>query len=230
LIKLKYRRINIIMSTPNIPLKIPPGTSVLVIGPPRSEKELFAEQFIAEGVEKGSEELVIISSNFPDVFLRHLQHLSKNIDVKNIFFVDCYSNHVGLVRHDTDEVVHVSGPEALNEISMSSNKILEKIRNREIGIVFYSASPILIQNDFRDVYKFFHFTLGKLRKYRSRVVILVEENMHDRNTISMLESLTTKTIYFKRNKDQKFIEVIEKTGQKRIPYDVKDGKIIFRRG
>jgi len=207
---------------------IPFRSSALVVGPPRSEKEIFAEQFIAENIKSGAEELVILSNNFPEDFLSEVQTFFKNSD-KKIHFIDCYTRYVGLSKPDTAVTLRVSGPDALNEIAVASSSVLEKIKNRDIGIVMDTASPIIMQNNPRAVHRFLQRFIGRMKKYRSKIVILIEEGMHDQKTMSMLESLTNETIYFKKRGNKRFIEIIKKSGKKRISYTIKNGKIAFGR-
>lgn len=201
--------------------------SVLVIGPPRSEKHLFAEQFLAEGFKSSELGIYIITNDFPEDIVKKISavgignfHIESNL----MKIIDCYSNFIGVPKADTDTVKNVSGPQALNEISIALSKLL----TNNSRVVLDSGTTLLLQNPFSMLEKFFQAMIGKTKIYNSAFFILLEEGTHDARYVTILESLTNATVYFRSDGENKSIEIKDPTLHKIIPYVAEMNKLVFK--
>src|SRR3972149_7273665 len=57
----------------------PQGASVVLQGPPGTEKDNFAFQFLAEGLRTGEAALIVVSSTSPAAFLASLERLGVDV-------------------------------------------------------------------------------------------------------------------------------------------------------
>jgi hypothetical protein len=78
-------------------------------------------------------------------------------DPKKFFFIDCTESHA----EETGQVVNVSSPKALTEMSITIGKVLDlgKIE----ALIFDSLSTLLIYTDPSTVVKFTHSLISALR-------------------------------------------------------------------
>jgi len=94
----------------------------------------------------------------------------QGIDTKKFFFIDCTENHAD---EKAGQVVNVSSPKALTEMSITIGKVLElgKIE----AMVFDSLSTLLVYEDPSTVVKFTHSLISSLRgKKVSGVLVCLE--------------------------------------------------------
>jgi hypothetical protein len=86
------------------------------------------------------------------------QSFSKNgIDTKKILFIECGGSSGG----ESGQVVHVSSPKALTEISIAISKVID-MGKIEI-LIFDSLSTLLVYADSSTVVKFAHSIITMLR-------------------------------------------------------------------
>lgn len=202
--------------------------SALIIGPPRSDKLLFAEQFMVEGFKKNELGIYIINNDFPESIVNKIRDIhgigNFHLESSLLKIIDCYSTFIGVPKADSDIVKNVSGPQALNEISIALAKILAS----NSRVILDSATTLLLQNPFNMVEKFFQTLIGKIKVYNSAFFIILEEGTHDARDIIVLESLTNITVYFRGEEDNKFIEIKDSAVHKKIPYAVETNQIVLK--
>jgi hypothetical protein len=138
--------------------------------------------------------------------------------------IDCYSSYIGTPKSESDIIENVSGPQALNEISIALAKLLKK----NSSVVLDSGTTLLMQNPFAMIEKFFQVIIGKIKVYSSTFLILLDEGSHPAQDITVMESLTDITVNFKKDGNNKFIEVISSTASKKIPYELETGRLVFK--
>ncbi len=201
--------------------------SALVIGPPRSEKLLFTEQFLVDGFKSNEMGVYIVTNDFPEDVISKIKnvHGIGNFHVESglMKIIDCYSSFIGVPKAESDTIKNVSSPQALNEISIALGKSI----SNNSRVVLDSATTLLLQNPFGMVEKFFQSLIGKIKVYNSTILILLDEGTHNERDIAVLESLTNVTICFKSENGNKFIEVRDTVVHKKIPYEVESsGRVL----
>ncbi len=199
--------------------------SILVIGPPRSEKSILAEQFAIEGIKKGEKALYILTNNFPEDFLGEISGIGNfHVESNLIKIIDCYTNFVGVPRQESETTYIVSGPNALNEISIAMSKALKEAPKR---VVFDSASTILLHNSISSVERFFQVVIGRLHN-TATLLILLEEGVHDAKDVAIMESLTSLTIRFKEAGGSKYMELTSMAESRKIDYEAANKRIMIK--
>ncbi len=201
--------------------------SILVIGPPRSEKSVFVRQMVVEGFKRGEKAVYILTKDFPEDELEEIGRGIGSFHMENsmIRIIDCYTNFVGVPRPSSEMVAVVSSPAALNEISIALAKVIKEAN--PATVVFDSASTILLQN--QHMYgQFFQIVIGKLRSCSIKSVMVLEEGMHSQKEIAVLESLTSATLIFAGENNEKYIEVKGLGSEQRVHYEAGEGRLLFK--
>ncbi len=202
--------------------------SVLIIGPPRSEKLLFAEQFLVDGFKNNEQGIYIITNDFPEDVIKKISSVhgigNFHVESKLMKIIDCYSPFIGVPKSESDTIKNVSGPQALNEISITLGKILTSGSR----VILDSATTLLLQNPFDMVEKFFQSLIGKVKVYDSTIFILLDEGTHNDQDIAILESLTNVTVHLRNENESKFVEIRDSIVHKKIPYEIEANKMVLK--
>lgn len=118
--------------------------------------------------------------------------------------------------------MRVSGPYALNEISIAITTTLRKVKP-PMRAVFDTISPMMLHNKLSEIEDFLEVNIGKLRSRKATTLVMVEKGMHDEKELSLLESLTDATIEF----DSRVMTVKSSGEEKEIKYKLEENKIIM---
>lgn len=173
---------------------LPNKSTVLVIGPPRSEKSMLANQFLIDGINNKEGIVYFITNNFPE---NVLGAVLSAFDKAAMTIIDCYSTYAGISKPAEEFVIRTSGPYALNEISIALTKAMKTMKP-PIRIVFDSLSTLLIHNKPNEIEEFLEINIGKMKSKGATTLLMVEDGMHDSKQLSLLESLTDATLRFDR--------------------------------
>ena len=108
---------------------------------------------------------------------------------ENVSFIDCYSATLGgrEIPESDEKITVVSGPGALNDISLAMNEIVRKNRGKKIRIIFDSLSTLVLYNPKESIIKFLQVVGGRLKSADATVLYIVEEGVHEKQVIGLLE-------------------------------------------
>lgn len=105
-----------------------------------------------------------VSLNKPHTtILRELKE--KKIDTEKLFFIDAVSQKI---ESDDAQVLYISSPRALTELSITINKVLE-IGKVQV-VIFDSLSTLLVYEGSMTVIKFVHSVISTLRNLGAKAV------------------------------------------------------------
>lgn len=200
---------------------VPSRSASLVIGKPRGVKSIFTDQFLGEGIRKNESILYVVSNTFPESIIDRVI-LNVGGEIRNFKIIDCYTLHSGITKGDEGDVVRVSGPYALNEISIAFTKLLKSMK-KPFRIVFDSLSTLLLHNKLNMVEEFLELNISKLKHMDSTILFLVEDGMHDAKELALLESLTDITIRF--NSEDNTILYTKIGEENKIKYQLNKNRI-----
>jgi KaiC/GvpD/RAD55 family RecA-like ATPase len=163
-----------------------PGNA-LMEGPSGMEKSAFGYHFAAAAGPK--ENAYIICGNTPPAdMVKKAGSLGIDLDKENIRFIDCYSSTLGKGELQSSETVRmVSGPGALNDISLMLNEAIAESSGRRIRVVFDTLSTFVIYNPKDSIKKFLGVIEGRLRSAGATTIFLVDEGVHDRQLLGLVE-------------------------------------------
>jgi len=178
-----------------------PGNIVL-IGPSGMEKVAFSYHFVAAAAQ--DENAYIICGNAcPDDIINKASTIGLNLKKDNIRFIDCYSATLGKGEcKSTEKVMVVDGPSALNDISLALNEAIRASAGKKMRVVFDTLSTFVLYNPKDSIRKFMSVVEGRLRNAKATTLYLVDEGVHDKPLLSLLE----------HGMDEKF-DILDKGGK-----------------
>ena len=192
--------------------KIPDGTANIVISPPLEGKKIFVYQFIGHKLKNKEPILFIATDASPET-------IKKNMVKRKIFFgdaetkgllkfVDCYSHHIGEHKTGSKAVKRVSGPLALNEISIAMSEAQKSFvkKHPKHTVVFDSISTMLMYSNPQAVGRFIQVTIAKVKNAGGTIFFTLEDGMHKPDVIVTMEHLMNSIIHVKYEKNKLFVK------------------------
>lgn len=165
-----------------------PG-NIMLVGPAGTEKMAFAFHFAESAPEK--EDVYIICGDLsPDEIMKKASNRGINLDKKNIHFIDCYTATLsgGNKPLEQDEkTTMLQGPGALNDLSLVLKEAIEKAKGKRLRVIFNTLSTFVLYNPQDSIRKFMGVIEGRLKKAEATTLYLVEEDVHDKRVLSLLE-------------------------------------------
>ena len=163
-----------------------PG-NIMLLGPTGNEKAAFAYHFIACANQKKEATVIVNADSNPQAIEEKAG--SMGLDISHALFIDCYSQTLGSKKEqEPDErYTAISGPGALNDISLAIKEMIMKAAGKKIRVVFFSLSTFVLYNPKDSIIKFLQVIEGRLKNADSTALYLVEEGVHDRQLLSLIE-------------------------------------------
>ena len=191
-------------------LQIPQISASIVIGPPLSGKKELVYRYMLEGL-KNKEPMIFVSTDVSP------EEIKRDMVKNKIFygpftnilrFIDCYSLQAGNQLQDTNDTIRVSGPLALNEISIAISKIEAQFHriNPKHRLIFDSLSTLLMYSNPQMIGRFLQVMIAKIKRAEGSMLFTLEEGMHDSKDIITIEHLMQAIIHIKREKDKILIK------------------------
>lgn len=161
-----------------------PG-NVVLIGPSGMEKAAIAYHFIAAaGPDENA--YIVCGNSSPADIMNKASTVGLNLKKDNIRFIDCYSATLGKAEGQDGKVRMVPGPGALNDISLMLNEAIKESQGRRMRMVFDTLSTFVLYNPQDSIRKFLSVIEGRLKTVGSTTLYLVDEGVHDKQTISLI--------------------------------------------
>lgn len=162
----------------------PPGTNLLVTGPPMSGKrDAFVDLLTAGFTDRDAAVAVTTTDTAREVLAR----LAERVEPVRLRGVDCTRDVAG----DDDRITGVSSPGALTGIGMHVDRHLAELDGEgyrpRLGL--YSASTLLVFADFQPVYRFLHVLTGRVEATGGLGVFVLDSDAHDPQTVSAITTL-----------------------------------------
>ncbi|MBN2478389.1 hypothetical protein JXB01_03815 [Candidatus Micrarchaeota archaeon] len=165
---------------------------VMLIGPTGMEKNAFAYHFAVEGIKNKEIIIYINADSTKKDLLKKSSSLGFDINKEDVIFIDCYSKTLGGDEEEEGEKpneVKLSGPSALNDLSLAVKDIIGNNPNREFRVIFHSLSTFLLYNPQESIIKFLQVVGGRLREEKATALFLVEEGMHEKKLVATIEHM-----------------------------------------
>lgn len=211
---------------------IPEKSSILVLGPPKCGKTLLGLHFLFEGFQNNEYGIYVVTNTFPEDVVKRFESVG-NVDESlrsgMLKFVDCYTMYTGVQKGNTLFIVRVSGPAALTEMGIALSQIMKKIpKNSKFRVIFDSISTLLLFNTPKIVEIFVQSILGKIKAFGATSMFILEEGMHEERDVTTINSLLDAVIHFKKEAEERKIEIDGFGVEETVKYSIVDGKIICR--
>jgi len=175
--------------------------AAVVIGQPLSGKSELLQGYVAAGL-KSKQPIILVVTD------KSAEQAKKELLAAKIFYgsqlkiIDCYTKQTNESSKDSADVVRVSGPLALNEMSIALSEIEAELikRSKSHWIVFDSLSTVLMYTNPPTVGRFVQVLVSRIKKAGGSVLFSVEEGMHEQSAIVTIEHLMDCIIEVKKEK------------------------------
>jgi KaiC/GvpD/RAD55 family RecA-like ATPase len=178
---------------PDLDAEVPPGTNVLVSGPPMSGKRSLSLDILASGTKQGEGSIIVTTKDGADRVLRDFESRTPYED-RPVAVVDCVTRQqgVGDVRDD-DRIKYTSSPVDMTGIGIKLSEFLQAFyqnqgieRNR---VMVHSLSTLLMYADLQTVFRFLHVFTGRIQSVDGLGVFAIDDSAHDDQTMNTLKQL-----------------------------------------
>jgi len=178
------------------------NSATLILSKPLEGKREFIENYAKNAIKENKTILFVLTDKSPEQIKREM--LESKIFFKNFYFVDCYSQQTGLNCQKSENIQYVSGPLALNEISISISDFQREFLKKEIPhlIIFDSLSTLLMYSNAEAIGRFLQILIAKIRNLQGEVVFTIEQGMHDDKAIVTIEHLMDSIVEVKKDSNK----------------------------
>ena len=175
--------------------QVPPGTNILVSGPPLSGKRRLAMQSLAVGARRDEGTIVVSTrdsaARVHDIFAPLVEGEA------DIAMVDAVSQHIGRST-DTDTTSYASSPRDMSEIGVKFSEFIQSFytdQQREHNRVMVdSLTTLLLYSNLQTVFRFLHVFTSRVENVDGLGLYTIESTAHDAETLSTLDQLFDGTI------------------------------------
>ena len=148
---------------------------------------------------------VYVTTNKPFIALKDMLE-KEGVDIRNLVFIDCISRaitnslielkEVSVDNSERSNCFFVRTPENLTDISIG---IMEAIDNGNF-LFFDSISTLLLYNDAKNVARFAHFLVGKMRIKKILTIFIMVDNPEENGFICHISQFFDNVLKIKLRK------------------------------
>jgi KaiC/GvpD/RAD55 family RecA-like ATPase len=180
------------------------GTNIMLIGPPMCGKEALLNSIMAGGLKSG-EGVILVETRLPgrEALLKLKPPVGSRVGI-----VDCVTRSLGVNVPDTASVKHISSPVDLTGVGVRVSQFADEFGRAESDnymLCIDSLSTMLMYSNLQTVYRFMHVMSGRIVMQHNLGVYLVDEDMHDAQTIATLKQLFNAVLHVKINGDHTYV-------------------------
>jgi KaiC/GvpD/RAD55 family RecA-like ATPase len=156
---------------------------ILIEGVSGIGKEIIGYHYLFEGIKSGDICVYAFAGRKIDEIEEEFSNYNMKIHRDLLNWINC-----GIEVVEGENVINCNISE-LFTISSAIKKILNERKKRKVRIFFPIASQAIINNNSLEFYKFFSSLIEEIKKQNSSMVIVIEEGMHDPQTVISIENL-----------------------------------------
>lgn len=161
----------------------------IVIVETSAENALKVNQATVKLLNKKGLSGIIISATRPCNNVKE-NYKKVGIDTNKIFMVCAVCKAQGVAYKDTNKIIHVQNASALTEISIA----LSKLKNKGGFLLLDSVSSLLIYNNPKNLARFIHSVITKLRLNKTNGVLLFTKEDTNKEIRAEIMQLSDKVI------------------------------------
>jgi KaiC/GvpD/RAD55 family RecA-like ATPase len=187
---------------------IPNNSASLLIGPPLAGEKSIIYNYLQKSLE-GDEPVVFVSTDkSPEDIKKDMLQMkifvTKFETEKRLIYIDCCSKQTDESIKDTNCIRRVSGPLALNEMSIALSDIERDFIRKSPShkVIFNSLSTVLMYSNPQTVGRFLQVIIARVKKAGGSILLTLEEGMHDEKVIVTIEHLMDVIIHVKKEEDK----------------------------
>ncbi len=156
---------------------------ILIEGASGIGKEIIGYHYLFEGIKNGDICVYVFAGRKIEEIEEEFSNYNMKIHRSFLNWINC-----GLDVINEKNVKNCSISE-LFTISSAIKKILSERKKKKVRIFFPIASQAIINNSSVEFYKFLSSIIEEIKKCDSSMVIVIEEGMHDPQTVISIENL-----------------------------------------
>jgi KaiC/GvpD/RAD55 family RecA-like ATPase len=178
---------------PDLDEEVPPGTNILVSGPPLSGKRSLCLDILASGVENGEGAIIVTTKDGADRVLDDFETRTPYED-RPVAVVDCVTRQQGVAdTRDDDRIKYASSPVDMTGIGIKLSEFLQTFyRNQGVErnrVMVHSLSTLRMYADLQAVFRFLHVFTGRIQSVDGLGVFAIDDSAHDDQTMNTLKQL-----------------------------------------
>ncbi|MFH8120258.1 MAG: ATPase domain-containing protein [Candidatus Aenigmatarchaeota archaeon] len=156
---------------------------ILVEGASGIGKEIIGYHYIFNGIKKGDLPVFVFSGREISDIEEEFSDYGMKIDRSFIIWINAGPE---ILREKNVINCNIS---ELFTISSAIKKVLSENKKRNIRIFFPIVSQAILNNSSTEFYKFFSSIINEMKKYNSSILAVIEDGMHDPQTVVAIENL-----------------------------------------
>ncbi|SFM44421.1 RAD55 family ATPase [Methanolobus profundi] len=193
------------------------GTNLMMIGPPMSRKDDLLDAIIFNSQTPDGSAIIVSTREPGERVLGWFEDNGMSLADADIGVVDCVTKTLGMAAADTDKIKRASSPVDLTGIGVKISQFFEEMLVRKqkehIHLCINSLSTILMYSNIQTVFRFLHVFTGRVKAANGFGLYVVEDEMHDAQTIATLKQLFDGMIEIKAVGDSYAMRVVGLTSK-----------------
>ncbi|WP_445474867.1 RAD55 family ATPase [Methanococcoides methylutens] len=199
------------------------GTNLMLIGPPMSGKDDLVNTIIRNGLRDGDSSIIVSTRETGERVLDWFSNNGLDVDASNLGVVDCVTKTLGIPTSDTAHIKRAASPVDLTGIGVRIGQYFEEflVIKDAPGLRFCinSLSTILMYSNLQTLFRFLHVFTGRVKASNSFGIFIVEDEMHDSQTVATLKQLFDGMIEIKETDSGHSIRILGITPKPTPWYD-----------
>jgi len=194
------------------------GSTILVSGPPMSNKDGLAMDVLADGLERGQGAVVVTTGDHASDVVVDLRSRVDDLDETRVGVVDCRGE--GDRSTDRTEggafVQHLASPSDMTGIGIGITKCMETLHNNGVDsgrFALVSLSTMLNYTDQKTVFKFCHVLSSRFDSQEYLGVFTIDAGAHDDQTLQVIKQAFDGMIEIREGESGYEARVLGITGQ-----------------
>ncbi len=193
------------------------GTNLMMIGPPMSRKDELLDAIVFNSRNPDASAIIVSTREPGERVISWFEDNGMDISTADIGIVDCVTKTLGLGASDTPHIKRASSPVDLTgigvKISQFFEEMLVKKQKKKVHLCINSLSTILMYSNIQTVFRFLHVFTGRVKAANGFGLYVVEDEMHDAQTIATLKQLFDGMIEIKAAGDTYAMRVVGMTSK-----------------
>jgi KaiC/GvpD/RAD55 family RecA-like ATPase len=182
-------------------------------------KDSIMNTIMASGIESGDAVIFLTTRNTGE---NVLESFTPPKDA-NFGIVDCMSRTLGLNVSDTARIKRAASPVDLTGIGVRISQFIEEFwledNVRSMRLCMNSLSTFLMYTNLQTVFRFMHVFSGRVAAIDALGVYVVEEGMHDSQTVATLKQLFDAVLEVKIDNDVPYLRLVGLTPKPTLWYE-----------
>ncbi|MFC7076031.1 RAD55 family ATPase [Haloarcula halophila] len=172
-------------------VSVPPGTNLLITGPPLTGKRRLALETLASGTEDGDGGILLTTRDGADRILPVYEQLAD--PTAPVTVIDAVTKHVAQSVEETERISYAASPTEMTEMGIKFSEIVESYDEQpgidRTRVVVDSLTTLLLYANLQTVFRFMHVFTSRVENADAVGVYTIESTAHGCETMNTLTQL-----------------------------------------